>query len=126
MKKLFQNLTNWASGIFKDEKGSPSSKRLVGVLCAITLCITMYHNSFSTTDIAPADSLVDAVALLAFGCLGLSSIDKFTAAKKDIQGAITRNTVSPKKEEVVETNKPVETSSADSVCVVCNNEPCVC
>jgi hypothetical protein len=41
----------------------------------------MYHNSFSTVDVAPAEYLVDAVALLAFGCLGLASIDKFTARK---------------------------------------------
>jgi hypothetical protein len=80
MKKI----VSWISGIFKDEKGSPSSKRVVGVMCAIALCATMYHNSFSTMDVAPAESLVNSVALLAFGCLGLSSIDKFTAAKKAI------------------------------------------
>jgi hypothetical protein len=33
-------------------------------------------------DIKPSDSLINAVALLAFGCLGLSSVDKFTAIKK--------------------------------------------
>jgi hypothetical protein len=126
MKKLLQNLANWGAGIFKDEKGTPSSKRLVGVACATTLCITMYHNSFSTTDIAPADSLVDAVALLAFGCLGLSSIDKFTAAKKSMQGAVTRTPAPVKKEETVEAVKSVETDSVDSICVVCNNEPCSC
>jgi hypothetical protein len=71
-------LINWISGLFKDEKGNPSSKRFVGILCAITLCITMYHNSFSPLDTAPSTALVDAVALLAFGCLGLSSVDKFT------------------------------------------------
>jgi hypothetical protein len=74
-------LINWISGLFKDEKGNPSSKRFVGILCAITLCITMYHNSFSPLDTAPSTALVDAVALLAFSCLGLSSIDKFTHTK---------------------------------------------
>lgn len=77
MKKLI----SWISTVFKDEKGSPSSKRIVGVMCAIMLCITMYHNSFSTVDVAPSESLVNAVALLAFGCLGLSSVDKFTNRK---------------------------------------------
>jgi hypothetical protein len=43
----------------------------------------MYHNSFSPLETAPSTALVDAVALLAFGCLGLSSIDKFTHNKKD-------------------------------------------
>ena len=46
--------------------------------CAVALCITMYHNSFSAVDVAPAEYLVDAVAMLAFGCLGLASFDKFT------------------------------------------------
>ena len=31
--------------------------------------------------IAPSTPLVDAVALLCFGCLGLTSIDKFTGRK---------------------------------------------
>jgi hypothetical protein len=44
----------------------------------------MYHNSFSPADQAPSSVLVNAVALLAFGCLGLSSFDKFTAMKKDV------------------------------------------
>jgi hypothetical protein len=83
MKKII----NWVSGLFKDEKGSPSSKRFVGIICALTLCITMYVNSYSHGDVKPADSLVNAVALLAFGCLGLSSADKFIAMKKDVANA---------------------------------------
>ena len=38
----------------------------------------------SVADQAPSPVLVNAVALLAFGCLGLSSFDKFTAMKKDV------------------------------------------
>jgi hypothetical protein len=41
----------------------------------------MYHNSFSEAHIAPAPVLVDSVALLAFGCLGLSSVDKIWGNK---------------------------------------------
>jgi hypothetical protein len=81
MKKLinlFTQVIKWAEGIFNDEKGNPSSKRIVGMGCAVALCITMYHNSFSAVDVAPAEYLVDAVAMLAFGCLGLASFDKFT------------------------------------------------
>jgi hypothetical protein len=74
-------LINWISGLFKDEKGNPSSKRLVGILCGLTLCITLYANQYSHGDIKPSDQLVDAVALLAFGCLGLASMDKFTNRK---------------------------------------------
>ena len=81
MKQLFSSFKEWVRGLFSDEKGTASSKRFVGVICALTLCVTLYHNSFSEQNIAPADGLIDAVALLAFGCLGLTSIDKFVAAK---------------------------------------------
>lgn len=77
----FTALKDWIVGLFSDEKGTASSKRFVGIACSLTLCATLYHNSFSTVDVAPATALVDSVALLAFGCLGLTSIDKFIAAK---------------------------------------------
>jgi len=83
MKKII----NWVSGLFKDESGSPSSKRFVGIIAGLSLCVTLYVNSYSHGDIKPSDTLVNAVALLAFGCLGLSSVDKFTALKKDIKEA---------------------------------------
>jgi hypothetical protein len=78
MKKIL----NWITGLFKDEKGSPSSKRFIGILCGITLCITLYANSYTHGDIKPSESLVNAVAMLAFGCLGLSSIDKIWGKKE--------------------------------------------
>jgi hypothetical protein len=81
MKDAIKTLFTWIGGIFKDEAGSPSSKRVVGIIAGVTLCITMYHNSFTTVDIAPAQYLVDAVALLAFGCLGLASVDKIFGKK---------------------------------------------
>jgi len=81
MKDVVNTLFTWIGGIFKDETGSPSSKRVVGIIAGVTLCITMYHNSFTTVDIAPAEYLVDAVALLAFGCLGLASVDKIFGKK---------------------------------------------
>jgi hypothetical protein len=84
---MLQKFYKWIGGLFRDESGSPSSKRFVGIMCAIALCATMYHNSFSTVDVAPAPYLVQAVALLAFGCLGLSSADKFIATKKQIKDA---------------------------------------
>lgn len=68
--------------IIKDEKGQLSSKRVAGLLCTIMLCITMYHNSFSLVEIAPSTILVESVALLAFGCLGLSSVEKFKKEDK--------------------------------------------
>ena len=67
--------------LFSDEHGNVSMKRLCGLLCTIALCTTLYQNSFSEAHIQPSTPLVDAVALLAFGCLGLSSIDKIFGKK---------------------------------------------
>ena len=78
-----KNIITWITGLFKDEKGTPSSKRFVGILCALTLCVTMYSNSFTEAHFAPSNELVDAVALLAFGCLGLASVDKIWGKKED-------------------------------------------
>ena len=117
IKKVIGDLSKWSGGLFKDETGVPSSKRFVGIMCAIALCITMYHNSFSTVDIAPAQYLVDAVALLAFSTLGLSSVDKFIKSRKDINSATTS------------TNSTPESSAPEAVsdtCPNCGKEPCEC
>jgi hypothetical protein len=66
---------------FKDENGNLSMKRLCGLLCVIALCVTMYHNSFSEEHTAPSAILVESVALLAFGCLGLTSAEKIFKKK---------------------------------------------
>lgn len=76
MKKFF-------SQIFQDEKGNFSSKRFVGIMAALSLCVTMYHNQFTEANIAPADSLINAVAALAFGALGLASADKIFGKKSN-------------------------------------------
>ncbi len=68
---------------FCDENGSLSMKRLCGLLCVIALCVTMYHNSFSEEHTAPAAILVESVALLAFGCLGLTSAEKIFKNKNE-------------------------------------------
>jgi hypothetical protein len=67
--------------VFMDSEGNASSKRFVGVLCGVSLCITLYVNSYSHGDIKPSDTLVNAVAMLAFGCLGLTSTEKIFGKK---------------------------------------------
>jgi len=62
--------------IFQDEKSQFSSKRFIGIVAGLTLCITMFANSFSSDTIKPSDTLVNAVTMLSFGCLGLASVDK--------------------------------------------------
>lgn len=79
MKKII----NWITGVFKDETGTPSSKRFVGVLCGLSLCISLYVNTYTHGDIKPSDALVNAVTMLAFGCLGLASVDKIWGKKQN-------------------------------------------
>jgi hypothetical protein len=67
--------------VFMDSEGNASSKRFVGVLCGVSLCVTLYVNSYSHGDIKPSDTLVNAVAMLAFGCLGLTSTEKIFGKK---------------------------------------------
>ena len=40
MKKII----NWLSGLLKDEKGTPSSKRFIGILAGVTLCAALMIN----------------------------------------------------------------------------------
>ena len=77
MKRLF----SWASG-FISCNGEASSKRLVGIVCAGFLCWTMYANSFTEEHFAPSAVLVESVAALAFGCLGLTSAEKIFKKEK--------------------------------------------
>jgi hypothetical protein len=78
MKKLMSGI----GGLFKDSNGNSSSKRFIGILCGVSLCITLYVNSYSHGDIKPSDTLVNAVAMLAFGCLGLTSTEKIFGKKE--------------------------------------------
>jgi hypothetical protein len=66
---------------FTEENGRLSMKRLCGFLCVVMLCVTMYHNSFKETK--PSEALVYSVASLAFGCLGLTSVEKIFKKKDD-------------------------------------------
>lgn len=79
MKKII----DWLSGLLKDEKGTPSSKRFIGILAGVSLCVTLFANQFTEQHIAPSEALVNAVAMLAFGALGLASVDKIWGKKPE-------------------------------------------
>jgi hypothetical protein len=87
-----KNFLSSIKSLFSDEHGNVSMKRLCGLLCTITLCATLYQNSFTESHIAPSTPLVDAVALLAFGCLGLSSIDKIWGKKPTTETEVKTET----------------------------------
>lgn len=74
---------NWISGLLKDEKGTPSSKRFIGIISGLALSATLITNSFTELNVAPSPVLVNAVAALAFGALGLASVDKIWGKNKN-------------------------------------------
>jgi hypothetical protein len=69
--------------LFKDSNGNASSKRFIGILCGVSLCATLYVNSYTHGDIKPSDTLVYALAMLAFCCLGLTSYEKIFFKKSE-------------------------------------------
>ena len=71
-------MKNFLKSMLSDENEQISSKRVAGMLCVLGLVFSLIANTFTHGDIKPSDSLVDAVALFAFGSLGLTSIDKYT------------------------------------------------
>lgn len=78
-------MKNFFSSMFTDENNTASSKRIAGIICILCLNATLIANSFSHGDIKPSDTLVNAVAAVAFGCLGLTTVDKFTRMRKKIE-----------------------------------------
>jgi hypothetical protein len=76
-------IVTWLTGLLKDEKGTPSSKRFVGIIAGVSLCVTLFANQFTDEHIAPSAVLVNAVAALAFGALGLASVDKIWGKKEE-------------------------------------------
>jgi hypothetical protein len=77
MKKII----NWLSGLLKDEKGTPSSKRFIGILAGVTLCSALVINLYTDMPVEP--TLVNAVAAICIGGLGLASADKIFGKKKE-------------------------------------------
>ena len=73
MKKIVE----WISGLLKDEKGTPSSKRFIGIVAGLSLCTALFINLFTEHPVEMG--LINAVTALAFGSLGLASVDKIWA-----------------------------------------------
>lgn len=73
---------NFWKELISDETSRVSSKRVAGLLCVLALVVALIANTFSHESIKPSDTLVESVALFAFGALGLTSIDKYTKNKK--------------------------------------------
>ena len=68
----------WLANLLADERGSVSTKRVIALLSALFICITLLANSFTHQEIAPSDKLVDAVMVICIAAMGTTTIDKFS------------------------------------------------
>jgi uncharacterized membrane protein YvbJ len=68
----------WLANLLSDERGSVSTKRVIALLSALFICITLLANSFTHQEIAPSDKLVDAVMVVCIAAMGTTTIDKFS------------------------------------------------
>lgn len=76
MKKI----VDWVCGLLKDEKGTPSSKRFIGIISGLSLCVALFINLYTEQPVEP--TLVQAVAAICIGGLGLASADKIWGKHK--------------------------------------------
>jgi hypothetical protein len=81
-KKEIQKERGFIAKLFC-EKNEPSSKRFVGIVGSMTLFGTLFANSFSHLEQAPSESLVNAVALLSFGALGITGAERIFGKKSN-------------------------------------------
>lgn len=65
---------SWVGGLLRDEKGNPSSKRFVGIIAGLSLCVALFINLFTSQPVEP--TIVQSVAIICVGGLGLASVDK--------------------------------------------------
>jgi uncharacterized membrane protein YvbJ len=68
----------WLANLLSDERGSVSTKRVIALISALFICITLLANSFTHQEIAPSDKLVDAVMVICIAAMGTTTIDKFS------------------------------------------------
>lgn len=71
----------WFKQIFSAPSGNISSKRVMGVLCIICLCVSLFISTFSQYQ--PPTSIVESLTVISIGCLGMTSIDIASYARKN-------------------------------------------
>jgi hypothetical protein len=80
-----KNIFNFIAGFFNSESNN-SSKRLVGIIGALSLFYTLYENSKTEGHFAPAESLVWGTVALSGVALGLTTIESITGLVKGFRG----------------------------------------
>lgn len=68
--------------LLTDERGSLSTKRIIAIITALFICVTLLVNSFSHQEIGPSDKLVDAVMIICCVAMGATTFDKFSFKEK--------------------------------------------
>ncbi len=76
-------MIDFFKSMMEGANGGISSKRFVGLMCSISLIISLFISMFSCGKYEPSPLLVETIGLLTFGCLGLTSLDFFTQKKGD-------------------------------------------
>jgi hypothetical protein len=80
---MIKKILNWISGFFSSESGN-SSKRLVGIIGALTLFYTLHKNPTS-------ESLVWGTVSIICIALGLTTIESVTNLIKGFKGTHNEN-----------------------------------
>ncbi len=65
-------------GLLNDETGETSSKRVLGFICVLVICLIAVVDCFTTESTSPPEYVFQTLAALAFGLLGLTTVDKFS------------------------------------------------
>jgi hypothetical protein len=81
-----KQIINWIGGFFDSSNEKSSSKRLVGIVGAFTLFVTLYSNSHSEAHIAPSEALVWADVVVICTSLGLASVKEIGDMMNKIKG----------------------------------------
>ena len=69
-------MSKWIANLLSDERGSISTKRVIALLSAFFLCVTLLLNAIK--GVALSDNIVNAVMAICVAAMGSTSIDKFS------------------------------------------------
>jgi hypothetical protein len=76
-------MKKFLTSLLGSNRGSLSSKRFTGIICVLSLVVAFFVTLFSNGKLCANESLVDTIALLAFGSLGLTSTETIFGKKYD-------------------------------------------
>ena len=71
-------MKKFITGLFCEPDGSPSSKRFVGILGALSLIVTLLLGTVLA--IRPNSDIIDAVTIVTLGSLGITGAEKIFSA----------------------------------------------